>query len=481
MNKIPYVRLACLGVSVTLSAISTAASAGFLDDFYDNSNYQGNLTKPGVIQSNTLNTITGGGFVYKTPRAQFNPFYFTPPSLKAGCGGIDIFAGAISIPSQAEFLAFLRNIGASLPGLAFELALQSLSPELAQQVAEYKNMLMKLAQNSTDACQAASDLLKFTGADQKIKEVVHDAENYGRSTGLFGDQAEAKKQVATNGKKAIDTVPVKYNADGEVVDAPEVNIVWSMLNNTKMAVSTPKELKELMMSAVGTWLYRKNGAGETQVLSPEYKEPLMLDFTAYIGQAKVKTLDPALVKLYSCDNAAECMNPTVGGMPDTSFAYRVYQAALNYRTAIVTRDPMKINYDELYMIASSSSIPLLRIVNATAYTRYGGFSEDIIAVFSEAVAYEMFLNYVEQLAIDIERAISTAQTNTSSALTAKHAKELKERINYLRQLAVDKSSGVYNKMAAAASFIQQVEHIEKSLRGNLAADLAANMAFSARR
>jgi conjugative transfer pilus assembly protein TraH len=120
-------------------------------------------------------------------------------------------------------------------------------------------------------------------------------------------------------------------------------------------------------------------------------------------------------------------------------------------------------------------------VNATAYTRYGGFSEGLIAVFSEAVAYEMFLNYVEQLAIDIERAASTAQTNAESALTVKHIKELKERISYIRQLAVDKSAGVYDKMATAGAFITQVEHIEKSLRGNLAADLAANMAFSSRR
>lgn len=482
MNKIPYARLACLGLSATLALASTAASAGFLDDFYDNSNYQGNLTKPGVVQSNTLNTVTGGGFVYKTPRAQFNPFYMTPPSLKVGCGGIDIFAGAISIPSQAEFLAFLRNIGASLPGLAFELALQSLSPELAQQVAEYKNMLMKLAQNSTDACQAASDLLKFTGADQKIKEVVHDAENYGRSVGLFGDQAEAKKQVGTNGKKAIDTKPLVYNAAGELIEGPEINLVWSMLNNTQMAVTAPQEMKELMMSLVGTWVYVRAEAGENQVLSPQPYESTMTDFTAYIGTVNDPALDSTKVKVYSCgSDPLKCMTPTVGPLPDKALAYRIFQAAKKYRNAILTRDPAKIDNDELFLVASSSSIPLLRIVNATSYSRYGGLGEDIIAIFAEAVAYEMFLQFVDQLSIDTERAIRTAEGSALSVLTAKHAKEIRAKLDEIRDRVTKESSRMHTKINSAASFIVQIEHIERSLRGNLAADLAANMAFSSRR
>lgn len=98
-------------------SVSTSATAGFMKDFYSAAgSYQGNLTEAGVYQSAGMNTVTAGGFVYRAPRKDFNAFYFTPPSLSAGCGGIDIFMGAFGIPSREEFVAFLRNIGTALPG-----------------------------------------------------------------------------------------------------------------------------------------------------------------------------------------------------------------------------------------------------------------------------------------------------------------------------------------------------------------------------
>jgi len=477
------VRLAALAVAAALAALSSAASAGFMDDFYGSSGtYQGNLTQPGVIQSNTLNTITGGGFVYKTPRAQFTPFYMTPPSLKAGCGGIDLFGGAFSIPSQDEFLAFLRNIGQSLPGLAFELALQSLSPDLAQQVASYKNMLMDLSGKFSDACTAASNLLKLTGADQKIKETVEEAKNYGRSVGLFSDAGAANKAVGTDGKTAIDTVQPKYNALGELVDGPEMNIMWALLNSSSMSVATPRELKELMMSLVGTWVTRRANTNADQVLTFEAWPSLLDNFADLLGSVAQPGLDPTKVRLYSCAaDTVACLTRSEVNPSDVSFAYRVFITAIDYRMSIVTRDPSRVNPTDLYMIATATSIPLLRIVNATAYNRFGGFSEDLIRVYSEAVAYEMLLNFIDQMATETNRVVSSGGDSALSALVREKANEILRQLDRIRSKARTESQRVYLKMNTSASFISQVEHIERSLRGNLAADLAANMSFSGRR
>ena len=99
-----------LSIACTL-ACALPAQAGFIEDFYTAAGAaQGNLTAPGLYQSQGLNTVTGGGYVFKAPRKEFTPFHFTPPSLSAGCGGIDLFLGAFSIPSKEEFLAFLRSI-----------------------------------------------------------------------------------------------------------------------------------------------------------------------------------------------------------------------------------------------------------------------------------------------------------------------------------------------------------------------------------
>ena len=52
------------------------------------------------------------------------------PSLRAGCGGIDLFGGAFSFINKQQFVALLQNIGSNAVGYAFKLALQSISPDI---------------------------------------------------------------------------------------------------------------------------------------------------------------------------------------------------------------------------------------------------------------------------------------------------------------------------------------------------------------
>lgn len=80
--------------------------AGFVDDFLDEVQANVNVTQSGILQAGGMNVVTGGGFVFKSPRKEFSPFAITPPSLRANCGGIDIFLGAFSIPSREEFVSF---------------------------------------------------------------------------------------------------------------------------------------------------------------------------------------------------------------------------------------------------------------------------------------------------------------------------------------------------------------------------------------
>ena len=113
-----------------LITFALSARAGFVADFLQKGGAMTNSTAAGVREAGAVHTVTGGGFVYKVPRNDFTAFAVTPPSLKAGCGGIDLFLGAFSIPSREEFVNFLKSVGTALPGLAFQLALQTMAPDL---------------------------------------------------------------------------------------------------------------------------------------------------------------------------------------------------------------------------------------------------------------------------------------------------------------------------------------------------------------
>lgn len=66
------------------------AHAGFLQDFYDDAGAQTAYTSAGLYASSSMDLLSGGRFVVKVPRRDFQPYYLQAPHLKAGCGGIDV-------------------------------------------------------------------------------------------------------------------------------------------------------------------------------------------------------------------------------------------------------------------------------------------------------------------------------------------------------------------------------------------------------
>ena len=88
----------------------------------------GNVTSPGAFRGQTMNTMTGGNLMMRTPGKNYQLGSVALPSLKAGCGGIDVFGGSFSFINKAQFTAMLQNIGANATGYAFQLAIDSISP-----------------------------------------------------------------------------------------------------------------------------------------------------------------------------------------------------------------------------------------------------------------------------------------------------------------------------------------------------------------
>lgn len=155
---------ALLPLLVLLALPPCTSQAGFLQEFYDDANLQSSYTAPGLYASASMDTVTGGRFILKANREDFQPYYLQGPELKAGCGGIDVFLGAFSIPSKDEFVSFVRSIGTALPVLAFHAALQSLAPDLNEQISQFRDMLMRYASMLGDSCQIAENIMPTNGS-----------------------------------------------------------------------------------------------------------------------------------------------------------------------------------------------------------------------------------------------------------------------------------------------------------------------------
>jgi conjugative transfer pilus assembly protein TraH len=465
--------------AVFLLSSVTPSHAGFLRDFYNAAGTQGNITSAGLYQSNALNTVTGGGFVYRAPRSDFNPFYLTPPSLSAGCGGIDLFLGAFGIPSREEFVAFLRNIGTALPGLAFQLALQSLAPDLSEQITNFRDLIREYTAKFSDSCTAAQSLLKMSGAQEWIEKLSFDAKSALRSSGQVSDASEADRLTRTSGATVIASAGTAKDSGGAVVDAAELNLTWALLSGGEFSAKTSRELKEIMMSLVGTVLYVEEGSGDDAVIAAHYVAPLDL-VDHLFGSPFRPALDDTGVRYACADDVEKCLELKETALDDINLPYTLMQAALRYRESILRRDPSVVSEEDLMVLTTTSSIPILRLINATASRRYLGFSQDLLAVYVEAASFEAILKALDRLALDLKSAVQTSSARDAGKIALSHAKLLEERIGTLRSELYSRSDAVFQQMSRAHSFVTQIEHLEKSLKTSLSGDLAATLAFERR-
>ena len=443
------------------------AGAGFVKDYFDATQAMSNVTEAGVREAGAVSTVTGGGFVYRTPRTDFVPFSVTPPSLKAGCGGIDLFLGAFSIPLREEFVSFLKSVGTALPGLAFQLALQTMAPDLNEQVGRYADLIRSYTNRYTDSCEAARALLDNTGATEHLTRVVEGAKNALRSDGSVADQSEADRRVRDNGEKAIAASPIRKDSGGNVVDAPEINLTWALLSGGKLGAADfdSVSLRETMMTLLGTTVFTQEGKGENAVLVA--REIAGVDLLPVLFNETGK--DTSLVKL-TCDEAKRCLSPERKPMYDTDLVAELKEAADHYLTALKSRDASLVTDDEMLFLASVSSVPLLRILNLASVARYEGLAADIVNTYVEAAAYEALVGALEALTSDIRRVMGSSSATTLSAEHAKHVKALVLRISDVEESLALRRDKVVQAMNRAAAFVTQLEHIERSLKSNAALD-----------
>ena len=326
---------ALLPLVVLLALPPCTSQAGFLQEFYDDASLQSSYTAPGLYASASMDTVTGGRFILKANREDFQPYYLQGPELKAGCGGIDVFLGAFSIPSKDEFVSFVRSIGTALPGLAFHAALQSLAPDLNEQISQFRDMLMRYASMLGDSCQVAENIMN-AGPNEWISSLGHKARNSLRSLGQAEDAHDADSLTRADGGKVVSSAPTRTDTGGNIVEASELNLTWALLISGKGSQRLTQEKREVMMSLIGTRVFVKKGSGTSTTIE-ERNYPALDLLNAVLGEPGSDKI-PTEAVVYKCDEKDKCLNPTRTTYSDVNLNNQIYKAMTNYRSSLVYRD-----------------------------------------------------------------------------------------------------------------------------------------------
>lgn len=482
-------------VAVALLGVAAPVSNANIQEFIDSVGAQYNVTPAGVYEGSTMNVATGGGFVYRTPNKQFRPFHIAPPSLKSGCGGIDLFLGSVGLPSKAEFVNFVRSIGTAMPGLAFQLALSSLSPEFEAQLTSFRNMLQRYTQSSVDSCKAAEMLLDETGVGGAIKSSSTAAGNWLRTSLQATDATDAQQTAGADWTKIHQWFGSKtpaerrgVAADGTVGPAnrtgPQINLMWSVLNSGSAASNYTTEDKQLLMNMVDFPIYRSVTGTNPEADPDDRPAPITherkLGLMQFLGTASDTPNTPTTVTIWNCNNTEDCLVATPQSHSFVPFAQRVYDAARRVQTGILTRSNSTTQAD-LFLVANTSSVPLLRLINATTFQRFAGFSQDVVRVYSELAAFDLTVAYVTEAFAIIDARIASAKQDSTPFPTVKMLEDLRERLQITRQEVHEQRKTMAERVSKLGETVKMIEHIENASRGSLSADLRTNLQFVASR
>ena len=462
---------AALAALALMSGTATTALADVgqsMDSFMTDVGGAARVTGPTAFQGQSAGYYTLGNVWTRFPQKTTSIANLQLPSARAGCGGIDLFAGSFSFINASEIVAMLKAVANNAVGFAFSLAIDTVCPECSKIMQEFSQKAQLMNNLNINSCELAQGLVggiwpKGDLADKAICEAI------GNSEGIFTDYAAAKHGCGTRGQRASTTSQGSGKYDDVNPGVPR-NYTWTILK--KSAFFSPggtfdRELAEYAMTLIGTIIY----------VPPKDSEPGK--FVPFAGDAS-STLVTALldgtqgtsVKVFDCDEPDKCLNPTFKTLNiATSKALRPRVSALidGMVEAIRSDTPITEPQKELLQVAS---VPLYKIL--TVQAAYGrGMPTDDRATLSEIAS-------VDLLYALLDRIVGEAGRSMSSFIGADEAKIAmwQTQVNAVKTALADKQANTTARVTAIMQIIEKTAFLENVLAAQMSPGMAASLDWS---
>ncbi|MFS7282031.1 conjugal transfer pilus assembly protein TraH [Serratia proteamaculans] len=404
--------LLTLLLSSSLSFPAYSDVNGDLSGFFNNLGYDGNVTKAQAWEGQAAGYITGGSVYLRNPVKQIQMMSMQVPSLNAGCGGIDAYLGSFSYISGAELQRFVKQIMSNAGGYAFDLALQTMVPQLKQ----VKDFMQKLATDmnsmNMSSCQAAQGIIggiwpTTTVSQQKVCQDIAGENN------IFSDWAASRQGCTVGGQ--TDSVTSKASDKQKDQVLTNKNLIWDALSRNHLFDSN-RELKEFVMSVVGTIIFDKKS--QVTVLTPLVDNRDVIKSLMRGGTAKI----------YGCDEVTLCLGPTIKSVtiPENAALVSLVKKIMVSIQQKLTDDTALTDQEKGFI--NTTSVPVMKYLTNSQTM---GMSATYLIQVSDYIAQDLMMQYLQEL---VQQA--------SQSLVAKNfpehaASELRSNVSHAQGLLAD--------------------------------------------
>lgn len=428
------ITLLCTAILTQPLAVANVNSD--MNNFFNKLGFEGNATDAQAWQGQAAGYGTGGNLFIRSQVKQLQIASFTPPSLNAGCGGIDAYLGSFSHINGEQLQQFVKQLMQNSTGYLFDLALQTTVPELKSA----KDFVQKLASDvnsmNISSCQAAQGIIgglwpTNTVQSQKI------CQDISGQTGLFKDWAASRQGCTVGGQmdNAFNRAP--DNMKDQVIQ--NKNLMWEILNNNKM-LDGDNELKELIMNLTGTLIFGKDNKVTTTI--PKVNRQELIKALMYGGSINIE----------GCVSTVGCLELKTKTITVTK-ANGLNQLVVKMVEQIQSKlkDDVALTAGEKGFI-QSTSIPILRYLVDPMQLN---LKVSILPALSDYIAYDILLQYLLELIDQAKIALASRNyPEEPMKLLRENVAEASRQLEELQQ-QVNVKSNVLMEMERQMSYLRQ--------------------------
>lgn len=446
-----------LSMMLLVTPLSYAGVESDLGQFFDGLNY--NASNPQAHKSQAASYYSGGSAFIRTPNRQAQLASVTLPSINAGCGGIDLFAGGFSHINSDQFVAMGKNIVSNAIPFAVDLALQTWAPQLKNVKDRLEAIAQKINALSVNSCEAAQSSVAALAGFAGIGNKQYICATMGTQNNSFADWAAAKN--GCNTEEVANAQTENASKDPNLKDNITVNrnIIWYALMKNDF-LKGDEQLAEFFMSLSGTIIY--------DAKSNVARYPSL--FTTNNNMIK-SILEGGTVNLYRCDKKAQnaCLKPT---QADYEFKR---DATLKIKVTKILTDIIT-NYEKDIPLTKSQqsflesvTLPVLKMMTVTLESG----NKPNVNAYSDVIATDLIASYLQNALVIIQSSMSS---NGSDPADIDKLYAVIERVN--AQLRLTRIQALQS-LEAEQSIIESMMRLEQWVEGHFSAKTRANMNFKA--
>lgn len=458
-----------LGISaaVHLAAIAPAQADVLtkMNGYFEEAGAAANVSGPSAFEGQSAGYYSMGNVWTRFPQRSVAPFNLQLPSARAGCGGIDLFAGSFSFINTAELVAMLKATANNALGFAFKLAIDSVSPEIGKVMDEFSQKVQQLNQMNINSCETAQALVggiwpKMETTRSTICEAV------GNSQGMFSDWA-ASRQGCNNGNRRDSTIA--GNSDPAMKDqlvGERHNYTWEALRKANNFGGFDQQFSELIMTLVGTIVTIPSTdpsvGGRVQIIGPAEEA---------VATALLDATPTAPVTILKC-NDADCFNvgrQTLSVPVWIALKPRIARNIREMGDKIRTDTPLTPIEKQLLNI---SSVPLFKILSVQAFA-HRSLAQGDIDNLAEIVATDLLIAMLDNFLDKVQQAQTHYQT-----FDAETAAQWRKQIADARERYSQRDIKLSNKMQLTTQLIDQTIMLESTLQNSMSPGMTAALSFS---